>query len=110
MKLPAGACDLAEAKDLLKLRYVAMERRLVEEVEDLANSGFSDQRWCAIARTHLQEGMAALRRALRDEPLERDSYAKVAMPEGRPDFRQPADPEPLSNVGAQQHIEWKDVG
>jgi hypothetical protein len=78
MKMPPKSPDLDHAKEQLHKRFVTYERELLKITDELANSGFADRRWCAIARTHFEEGVMALHRALRDFPGDDpNQYGKV---------------------------------
>lgn len=66
------------AKDNLHARYASVEVAVLADVDQLATSGFADKRWCAIARTHIEEGFLALHRAIRDYPGDDpNQYGKV---------------------------------
>ena len=80
MQMPPKSPDLDHAKEQLHRRFVTYEHQLLKETDELANSGFADRRWCAIARTHFEEGVMALHRALRDFPGDDpNQYGKVPM-------------------------------
>jgi hypothetical protein len=81
MKMPPGSPTLEDAKEKLHRHYNTIEKTLLREVDELANSGFADRRWSAIARTHFEEGVMALHRSLRDFPGDDpNQYGKVPMP------------------------------
>lgn len=112
MQLPPGSPDLETAKRTLHERYDAVEMWLLQVVDTLAKSGFADQRWCAIARTHFEEGAQALHRALRTGAENAREYGKidthVPLP---PSFTPAPDPSPERNAGEQAKlVDWKDVG
>src|SRR4029077_12028860 len=109
MKMPPNAPDIATAKAFLKLQYGKMEEYILHEIDNLATSGVADKRWCAIARTHMEEGFAALLRAL--VTGQGNDYAKVTMPAP---FPKSFDPPPAGDfdergeLSSQSHIEWQD--
>jgi hypothetical protein len=110
MQLPKGSADLENAVDRLHRIYAANEQRILADVDSLATSGFSDKRWCAIARTKIEEGFMALHRALRDYPEDNPrQYGKTPTPEPLPkSFDPPVDPEGHRQAPEQKHIEWQD--
>jgi hypothetical protein len=82
MKMPPNSPTLEDAKEKLHRHYNAIEKTLLHEVDELANSGFAGRRWAAIARTHFEEGVMALHRSLRDFPgSDPNQYGKVPMPQ-----------------------------
>jgi hypothetical protein len=110
MRLPTGSTDLQDAKRRLQQRFTHYERVLLDEIDELARSGFADKRWCAVARTHVEEGIMAFRRALRDNDADPDNYQKIASSEPMPDgFRPRVDPAGDRLVGPHRHIEWHDI-
>jgi hypothetical protein len=109
MRLPEGSADLEGAVDRLHRIYAEAEQKLLADVDALATSGFSDKRWCAIARTRFEEGFMALHRALRDYPDDAGKYAKLPVSQPMPrEFDPPVDPEGHRNVAGQKHVEWQD--
>ena len=115
MRLPSKSADMEQAKEKLHLRYADMEKRLLHEVDELANSGFAAKRWAERARTHFEEGVMALHRALRDFPADDpNQYGKV--PEVSP-YPTPPPTDTESNISAKRQIaarpersvDWKDL-
>lgn len=110
MKLPQKSPDLASAIDNLHAHYGMLEETVLMEVDNLAKGGFSDKRWCAIARTKFEEAFMALHRALRDYPgADPQNYGKVPLDQPLPrEFQPPVDPEPRRNIAPTHRIDWKD--
>jgi hypothetical protein len=87
MDFPQNTPDLDAGREHLHEFYAKLESYILNQVDVLAKSGFSDKRWCSVARTHFEEGFMALHRGLRDFPGDDpQEYGKVAthqpMPRG----------------------------
>jgi len=98
------------ARDQLHARYASLEDTVMREIDVLARAGFSDKRWCAIAKTQIEQGFMALQRAIRDYPGDNpNEYGKSPfeqpMPEG---FRPNVEPHPFSH-DQKREIEWQDA-
>lgn len=109
MKLPDGAKTIEEGIALIAARHAAMKAVMLKEIDDLAKSGFADQRWCAIARTDIEKGFLSLNQAL---PTARDGrdYGKQPVDPGAPlpaEFVPPVDTE-ARRVGNPPAVEWQD--
>jgi hypothetical protein len=112
MKAPPNSPDMEAVIDNLHSRYGSLEANLLQEIDSLAKAGVSDKRWCAIARTHVEEAFKAMHRAKRDYPGQNpNEYGKIQAPTPMPaDFDPPVDPEGRRQVASQGKIEWKDYG
>ena len=105
MEFPPHSHDMAEAIEQLHRRYGVMEADLLQIIDELAQAGFSDRRWAAIARTHVEEAFMAMHRALRDYPgSDPENYGKTPHAEPLPKQFTP-------RVGDAERpsIEWKDA-
>ena len=111
MKMPPNSADLDTAKDHLHSRYGHLEANILGEINSLAKAGFSDKRWCAIARTHAEEAFMALHRAMRDYPGDDpNQYGKIPGAQPMPkDFNPPVDPLGSRQTAPTHKIEWKDA-
>jgi hypothetical protein len=79
LRIP-GPGDVEAAKERLHIEISKHEELVLDLVKDLANSGIFDKRWCAIAKTHFDEGFMALHRSLRDYPGDDpNQYGKIPM-------------------------------
>jgi hypothetical protein len=114
MKLPAGARDLGEGIALLSQRYDRIRQFILAEIDQLAKSGFADQRWCAIARTDIEKGFLSLNQAMPDARDGRE-YGKVPHPDNPnpASFTPPVgdaerEPRPVG-IAPLPQIEWKDL-
>lgn len=109
--MPPKSPDFDAAKDNLHNRYGHLEANLLGEIDSLAKAGFSDKRWCAIARTHVEEAFMAMHRALRDYPgNDQNEYGKLP-PHSHPvpsEFTPRVDPEGRRQIASQPKIEWRD--
>ena len=110
MQLPKNSPDLDVAKDKLHEDYAKLEKILLERVDILAQSGFADKRWCAIARTGFEQGFMALHRALRDYPTDDGrQYGKLATATpDPPEFQPPVDPDGAKQIAERRQIPWSD--
>lgn len=68
MRMPPKSPDMEAGKDRVHNDIGLTCKAMLDMVDVIATSGFADRRWCAIARTHIEEGEMALHRALRDYP------------------------------------------
>ena len=108
MRMPPKSPDMESARENLHRDIVEIEKLSLGSVDVLAQSGIADKRWCAIARTHFEEGAMALHRALRDFPGDDpNQYGKTEnvhqMP---PTFTPPVDPEGKRVTGSVPKVEW----
>jgi hypothetical protein len=113
MKFPQGSTDVEAAKERLHEEIGRHENMINDLVSDLATTGLFDKRWCAIAKTHFDEGFMALHRSIRDYPGDDpNQYGKVPMDKPMPEsFNPPVDPTPEKNIGSagpSGKIEWHD--
>jgi len=116
MQMPPDSPDMTAAVDHLHARYATLEERVLFEVDGLAKAGFSDKRWCAIARTKFEEAFMALHRALRDYPQnDPNQYGKIPYDQPLPrEFAPPPDPEVRRQTAEKRQIphnpgvEWGD--
>lgn len=94
MKMPAGSPDMEAAVNNLHQHLSEIEVNLMSYLDQIATSGFSDKRWCAVARTDLEKGFMAAHRALRDYPgSDPNEYGKVPLDTPLPrEFQPPPDP------------------
>jgi hypothetical protein len=100
--MPPDSPDLETAKLMIASRFKNFEIALNDEIVELANSGFADQRLCAIAKTDFEKAFLTLEKAIRiGAPNE---YAKQPYPDGHPKFVPPVDPLPQKNTGVQDYI------
>jgi hypothetical protein len=110
MKFPKGSTDVEAAKERLHDTIAKHETLVDELVKDLATAGLFDKRWCAIAKTHFDEGFMALHRSIRDYPGDDpNQYGKVATATpDPPSFTPPVDPEGSKQVAEGKKLEWRD--
>jgi hypothetical protein len=114
MKMPPKSASIEEARERLHQEIAKFEAMALGYTNDLATSGIADQRWCAIARTHLEEGAMALHRAIRDYPgNDPNQYGKVPLDKPLPrEFTPPpaGDFQETGNrkIGEQRKVDWKD--
>lgn len=79
MKGPPGAKDIPHFKMLIKQKNVRMEEILNEHVASIKNTGFADQRLCAMAYSKFEEAFLLLDKALRIDASTTE-YGKVTEP------------------------------
>jgi hypothetical protein len=118
MRLPPDAPTLEAAIDALHRNYDIHEVSLIAQIDDLQVSGIADKRWCAVARTAIEQGFMALHRSLRDYPGDdANQYGKVPSPVPLPDTAPPVDTQARRNVAPTpegqkklegQHVTWQD--
>jgi hypothetical protein len=107
MQMPDKSPDLYTAKLKIATRFRNFEEALMQQLSELATSGFADARLCAMARADFERAFLELEKAIRlGTP---DDYAKQPMPPDAKAFRPPTDPIPHKSVGPQSHIEWRDA-
>lgn len=106
MEMPDKSADLYTAKLKIATRFRNFEEALMQQLSELATSGFADARLCAMARSDFERAFLELEKAIRlSEP---DYYAKQPMPPDAKAFQPPVDPIPHKAIGPQNHIEWRD--
>ena len=72
-----GSPDMVDAVEKLKKRFRDVEHALLVYLDDATNSGLSDKRWMAIARTHFEQGFLAVQeKGLVVPSAARREYAK----------------------------------
>ena len=108
MKYPPFTPDMEAGRDRLHEDIAKVEKLTLGTVDSLAKSGIANQRWCAIARTHIEEGIMALHRSLRDFPGDDpNNYGKI--PFEKPEaFTPPVDPEGNKQIAERRQIPWSD--
>jgi len=99
MQLPGWSTDLQAGKEKLAERYADLEKRVLNECQSLANSGFTDKRLVANAYEKFEEAFLLLRKSLRlDAGTDQREYGKVHKAgEMPPGFTPPTDTR--TNVG-----------
>lgn len=106
MELPPRSATLDEGRDQLHQRYAQLEKLILDDIDMLAKAGFSDKRWCAIARTRIEEGFLALHRALRDYPGDDpNDYGKNPYHQPMPrQFAPSPEPNPRSHIDGNRPV------
>lgn len=100
--MPPDSPDLDTAKLKIATRFKNFEIALNEQLVNLANSGFADQRLCAIAKTDFEKAFLTLEKAIRiGSP---DDYAKQPYPPGHEKFIPPTDPMPSRNIAPRDYL------
>jgi hypothetical protein len=107
---PHKAPDVDALKRSMQERYAAIEKVILGEIDHLANTGFADKRWASIARTHFEQGIMAMDKALRLDLADPNEYGKVPAVDPFPkEFTPRVDPAPRRNTAGpppgQQTIE-----
>jgi len=112
MKMPPNSASMAQAIERIHRTLSEQEANTLDYIDDIAKSGFSDKRWCAVARTDIEKGFMAAHRALRDYPGEdENNYGKIPLDQPLPRaFDPPPDPEVRRQVAPTHQIDWKDYG
>lgn len=115
MKMPPKSADIEAAVNNLHRDIDQIEQLALHTADRLAQSGIADKRWCAIARTNIEQGVMALHRALRDYPGDDpNQYGKVPLDAPLPkEFQPPTDmPDQYGNdkniAPPHRQIDWKD--
>jgi hypothetical protein len=110
MRMPPRSPDMETAKERLHNEIGITARVQLEMVDDIARSGFADKRWCAIARTHFEEGEMALHRAIRDFPGDDPNrYGKTPSANPLPkSFEPPVEPQTNISEDSTKQVEWSD--
>lgn len=116
MKMPPNSPDMEQARDNIHRQIANSEKVTLDYLEKIAQSGLADKRWCAIARTQLEQGFMALQRSLRDYPGDDpNNYGKVPLDTPLPkDFSPPSDmPDQFGrdrNIAPPaREIPWRDL-
>jgi hypothetical protein len=107
MQMPPDSPDLDTARLKIASRFRNFEAALMEQLSQLATSGFADARLCAVARTDFEKAFLTLEKAIRIGTP--DDYAKQPFQPGDKPFAPPVDPIPHKSVGPGKHIEWRDI-
>jgi hypothetical protein len=113
MEMPPKSPDIETARDNLHRQIAGSERATLDYLDKVAQSGLADKRWCAIARTQLEQGFMALQRSLRDYPGDNpNQYGKIPLDSPLPkEFQPPTDmPDQYGrdrNIAATKSIDHK---
>jgi|GEM_PF-3371352 len=120
MEMPPKSASVDDAIERIHRAITGQEENTLSYLDSVATSGLADKRWCAIARTQLEQGFMALHRAFRDYPADDpNNYGKIPLDQPLPKSFQPRldantniapdAPRPkLINKLEGQHVEWGD--
>jgi hypothetical protein len=109
MRMPPKSASIDDAKDRIHQAIASQEKYTLDYLDSVATSGLADKRWCAIARTHLEEGFMALQRAIRDYPADDpNQYGKVPLDTPLPKQFQPRLDANTNIAPPHKQVEWGD--
>lgn len=108
MRMPPDSPDLETAKMKIATRFRNVEIALMEQLGELATSGFADARLCAMARSDFERGFLELEKAIRMGAP--NDYAKHPVPSDAKKFALPPAGDYFEAHEGRSRIEWRDAG